>query len=116
MKIPEPSKRNVCADNREREDRAREIANMGVWRRAAVAYMALLGLAGVILIFSLARCAGWKPVLVGLPVLCTIFVSITYQLIKELRMTKRHTEFAQDSTEISEASTQISGNSDNDNN
>jgi hypothetical protein len=52
--------------------------------RATIAYLALLGLPGVILLFSFAQEAGWKPVLVGIPVILTIFSSITYQLIKEL--------------------------------
>lgn len=53
--------------------------------RAAIAYTALLGLPGVIALFSFAQGAGWKPILVGMPVILTIFASITYQLIKELR-------------------------------
>jgi hypothetical protein len=57
--------------------------------RAAIAYLALLGLPGVILVFSLAKGAGWKPMLAGLPVILTIFVSITYQFIKELRAVDR---------------------------
>ena len=56
-----------------------------IYRRAAIAYLALFGLPGVILAFSWAKGAGWKPVLAGLPVMLTIFASITYQFVKELR-------------------------------
>lgn len=58
-------------------------------KRAAIAYLALLGLPGVILVFSLAKDAGWKPMLAGAPVILTILASITYQLVKELRAVGR---------------------------
>lgn len=60
-----------------------------IFKRAATAYLALLGLPGVILVFSLAQGAGWKPILAGMPVILTIFASITYQFVKELRAVSR---------------------------
>ncbi|WP_156526530.1 hypothetical protein [Cupriavidus gilardii] len=75
-----------------------------IWRRAAIACMALSGLPGVILIFSFARGSGWTPVLVGLPVICTIFVSVTYQLIRELRAAVKDTEMGQGGAEVSKSS------------
>lgn len=38
---------------------------------------------------SLAKGAGWKPMLAGMPVYITFFVGITYQLVKELRALNR---------------------------
>ncbi len=67
-----------------------------------MAYIALFCLPGIILIFSFARGAGWKPVLVGLPVILTILASITYQLIKELRMARSDPDPGKDNNEVSE--------------
>ncbi len=59
------------------------------FKRRRLHDLALLGLPGVILVFSLAQGAGWKPILAGMPVILTIFASITYQFVKELRAVSR---------------------------
>lgn len=61
-------------------------------KRAAWAYLFALGIPAVVLAFSYAQGASWKPVLVGLPIYLTIIGSITYQFIKELRALKREEE------------------------
>ena len=60
-----------------------------IWRRARRAYSCALGIPVVVLIFSYAQGASWKPVLVGLPVYIVILGSITIQLVRELRALKR---------------------------
>jgi hypothetical protein len=60
-----------------------------IYRRFAIGYLGILGMILVALVFSVAQGAGWKPVLVGVPVYLTFLVAVTYQLIKELRALKR---------------------------
>jgi len=53
------------------------------------AYLSLLAVIGFFAGISLAKGAGWKPLLIPLPLFIILFIGITYQLIKELRSTKR---------------------------
>lgn len=46
----------------------------------------------MVLVFSYAQGASWRPVLVGLPIYLTIVGSITYQFAKELRALTREKE------------------------
>jgi hypothetical protein len=52
------------------------------------AYLSLVAMIIFVLIVSLSKGAGWKVILVGMPLFLTFFVGITYQLIKELRVLK----------------------------
>jgi hypothetical protein len=65
-----------------------------LYRRAAVAYIAACALPLFILSISLAKGAGWRPALVGLPAYLTFFAAITYQFIKVLMALKRDEEEA----------------------
>lgn len=66
-----------------------------LYRRAAIAYAAACALPLFILLASLSKGAGWRPVLIGLPAYLTFFVAITYQFIKELRALKREEQSAE---------------------
>jgi hypothetical protein len=56
-----------------------------IYKRFFVANLALVGIVLSVLGFSLARGASWRPVLAGAPVYLTLFISITYSFIKEIR-------------------------------
>lgn len=58
-------------------------------KRAVVAYLGALGIVALALVISIAHGSGWKPALAGMPLYVTLFVGITYQLVKELRALKR---------------------------
>ncbi|WP_455313768.1 hypothetical protein [Caballeronia sp. KNU42] len=58
-------------------------------KRAIVAYSAAVGIIALALVISIKHGSGWKPALAGMPLYVTLFVGITYQLIKELRALKR---------------------------
>lgn len=58
-------------------------------RRYTKAYLSLAGIIGAFAAVSLAKGAGWKPALAGMPLYVTVFVGITYQLVKELRALRR---------------------------
>jgi len=60
-------------------------------KRALLAYLGGLGIIGVVLAISIGHGAGWRPALAGLPLYVTVFVGITYQLIKEIRALNRKT-------------------------
>ncbi|GAB7539862.1 hypothetical protein [Burkholderia sp. 3C] len=59
-----------------------------LYQRFAVGYAGVAGMILVGLGASIAQGAGWKPVLVGIPVDLTFFVAVSYQFIKELRALK----------------------------
>ncbi|WJF89110.1 hypothetical protein QS306_08135 [Paraburkholderia bonniea] len=65
-----------------------------LFKRFTVGYISLLSLPLLILGFSLAQGAGWKPVLVGSPAFLTLLGAATYQFIKELRALKREEKAA----------------------
>jgi hypothetical protein len=46
-------------------------------KRALIAYAAAVGIVILTLVISLARGAGWKPVLAGMPLYITVFAGIT---------------------------------------
>lgn len=71
------------------------VRSKALYRRFAIGYFGILGMVLVALIFSIAQGAGWKPMLVGLPVYLTFFVAVTYQFIKELRALKREEQNAE---------------------
>jgi hypothetical protein len=58
-------------------------------RRYVKAYLSLVGIIAAFASVSLAKGAGWRPALVGMPLYVTVFIGITYQLIKELRVLNR---------------------------
>lgn len=58
-------------------------------KRAALAYSGAIGIVALALAISIGHGAGWKPALAGMPLYVTIFVAITYQLVKELRALRR---------------------------
>ncbi|RLK28520.1 hypothetical protein C7417_5719 [Cupriavidus plantarum] len=60
-----------------------------VYKKFASGYISLLCLPIMFFVVSLMKGAGWKPIIGGLPVYVTVFVGITYQLIKELRSISR---------------------------
>ena len=64
-------------------------ANKEIINRFLKAYLSLAAMIVFVLTVSLAKGAGWKVLLVGLPVFLVFFVGITYQLIKEIRALKR---------------------------
>ncbi|CAG4926257.1 hypothetical protein [Paraburkholderia gardini] len=56
--------------------------------RAMLAYIGASGIPVSVFLISLAKHAGWKPVLIGLPVYLIIYGSITYQFIRDRRTLK----------------------------
>lgn len=62
-----------------------EKKKQGLVSRYVKAYVSLLAVVGFFAGISLAKGAGWKPLLVPLPLFVILFVGITYQLIKEVR-------------------------------
>jgi fatty acid desaturase len=64
-------------------------ANKAIFARFLKAYLSLAAMIAFILTVSLANGAGWRVLLVGLPLFLVFFVGITYQLIKEIRALKR---------------------------
>ncbi|MEM5434494.1 hypothetical protein [Paraburkholderia diazotrophica] len=56
-----------------------------IYRRAGIAYCAACALPLFILLVSMAKGAGWRPMLIGIPAYVTFFFAITYQVSKELR-------------------------------
>ena len=61
----------------------------GLVSRYAKAYLSLLAIVGFFAGISLSKGAGWKPLLIPLPVFLLLFVGITYQLIKDVRSRER---------------------------
>ena len=53
------------------------------------AYLSLAAMIVLVLVVSLSKGAGWKAVLVGMPVFLTFFAGITYQFAKEFRALRR---------------------------
>lgn len=47
------------------------------------AYLSLLAVIGFFVSISLFKGAGWKPLLIPLPLFILLFIGITYQLVKE---------------------------------
>ncbi|MBW0451057.1 hypothetical protein EN871_24435 [bacterium M00.F.Ca.ET.228.01.1.1] len=60
-----------------------------IFWRFAKGYLSLIAMIVFVLGVSLAKGAGWKPMLAGMPVYITFFVGITYQFVKELRALNR---------------------------
>ncbi|EUC12604.1 UNVERIFIED_ORG: hypothetical protein BDU10_9599 [Burkholderia sp. CF145] len=58
-------------------------------KRAVIAYSGALGIVALALVISIVHGAGWKPASAGMPLYVTLFVGITYQLVRELRAPKR---------------------------
>lgn len=53
--------------------------------RALIAYAGALSIIALAVIVSVARGAGWRPALAGMPLYLTILSGITYQFVKEWR-------------------------------
>jgi hypothetical protein len=60
-----------------------------VVRKFVKGYLSLAAMVVFVLIVSISKGAGWKAILVGMPVFVTFLVGITYQFVKELRALKR---------------------------
>lgn len=60
-----------------------------IFIRFLKAYLSLAAMIVFVLTVSLAKGAGWKIILVGMPLFLVIFGGITYQLIKEIRALRR---------------------------
>lgn len=57
--------------------------------RYVKAYLSLLAMVCFFAAISFIKWAGWKPLLIPLPLFVLLFIGISYQLIKELRALKR---------------------------
>lgn len=64
--------------------------------RYVKAYLSLLAMICFFAGISLMKGAGWKPLLIPLPLFVLLFAGITYQLIKEMRSIKRDNSTDQD--------------------
>ncbi|MGA7777757.1 MAG: hypothetical protein WCA85_08585 [Paraburkholderia sp.] len=64
------------------------LKHKSIYRRFAIGYLGILGMVLVALGFSTAQGAGWKPVLIGVPVYLTFLVTVTYQFMRERRALK----------------------------
>jgi hypothetical protein len=60
-----------------------------IFRRYTKAYLSAVGVAGAFVLVSEMRGAGWRPALAGTPLYATLFLGITYQLVKDVRQYKR---------------------------
>ncbi len=58
-------------------------------RRYTKAYLSAIGVAGAFVLVSEMNGAGWRPALAGMPLYVTLFLGITYQLVKEVRQYNR---------------------------
>lgn len=65
-----------------------DLAHKRIYKRAVVAYSGGVGMVLFALAISILRGAGWKPVLVLIPLYIVVFGGITYQLVKELHALK----------------------------
>ena len=57
--------------------------------RSVKGYLSLVAMIAFISGVSLAKGAGWGVIWVGMPVFLTVFIGITYQLVKGLTLLKR---------------------------
>jgi len=57
--------------------------------RSVKGYLSLAAMIAFISSVSLAKRAGWGVIWVGMPVFLTVFIGITYQLVKGLTLLKR---------------------------
>lgn len=57
--------------------------------RAITAYAGASSIIAIAVVISVARGAGWRPALAGMPLYLTLFGGITYQFVKEWRSLKR---------------------------
>lgn len=58
-------------------------------RRYMKAYASTIGVAGAFVFSSEMKGAGWRPALAGMPLYATMFLAITYQLVRDVRAYKR---------------------------
>lgn len=59
------------------------------------AYLSLIAMICFFAAISLIRGAGWKPLLIPLPLFVLLFIGISYQMIREFRALKRSNKIDQ---------------------
>jgi hypothetical protein len=60
--------------------------------RYVKAYISVFAVAGVVVAISEWRGAGWRPALVGMPMYVSLFVLVTYAMVRELfQLSKKKT-------------------------
>jgi hypothetical protein len=60
-----------------------------LYQRFLLGFSCLLAIPLMVVMVSLAKGAGWKPLVPGLPIYLTLFGGAIYQFVKELRALKR---------------------------
>jgi len=60
-----------------------------IYLRLAVGYLAMALLIIMFLAFSIIQGAGWKPIIVGLPMFLTFFIGVSYYFIKSIHALRR---------------------------
>lgn len=60
--------------------------------RYVKAYCSVLAVVAVVLAISELRGAGWRPALAGTPMYVSIFVLVTYAMLRELRQLRKSNE------------------------
>lgn len=53
------------------------------------AYLSLLGIIAAFIVVSIAQGAGWRPALAAMPLYVTLFVVISFKLIKDVMRLRR---------------------------
>ncbi|WXK22468.1 hypothetical protein IHE33_02950 [Mycetohabitans endofungorum] len=65
-----------------------------LYQRFFLGFACLLAIPLMVLMVSLAKGAGWKPLVPGLPIYLTLLGGAIYQLVKELRAMRREEQEA----------------------
>lgn len=58
-------------------------------KRFAKAYLSLMAMMCFVLAVAISKGSDWKALLVGAPLFVTLFIGISYQLLKEVRELKQ---------------------------
>jgi hypothetical protein len=62
---------------------------IGIVRRYLKAHVSAISVVGAVVLVSEMQGADWRPALAGMPLYVTLFLAITYQLVKDVREYKR---------------------------
>ena len=57
--------------------------------RYAKAYISVFAVVAVVVAISELRGAGWRPALAGIPMYASLFVLVTYAMLRELRQIRK---------------------------
>jgi hypothetical protein len=60
--------------------------------RYVKAYISVFAVVAVVIAISELRGAGWRPALVGMPMYVSLFVLVTYAMLRELRQLRKSNE------------------------